>query len=581
MKRLTLSLIILAACTGQAWGATKTVCASGCDYANIAAVNAASFSAGDVIDGQNETYIVTASTDRLIPPSSGSSGGGYITFQNMVIEGAVSYNANCAMTGSSTYSCAGGATYAWTQYSGEIYQKRMASYVYQLLEDDVQMTPILYSNVDAMERGQFTMGGGTTYLYYRASDGSAPDTHVLKGTNRAVTNYPNMVYVNNVDYIKLKHITVNHASAGGTDVGVIGIFDADHVSIENCTLSENNRGILAKNSTNVSVDAATTVTLNYSDGLAVAGTADTIDLSGTYTYNGATQVFTSPTSVGYTTGDKGGIGIGGAEGNQTSITIHNAIVTNNGPPACNASTSQGGIYFGSSAPKVIRNITVRNSYIANNQGTGLYLDDCMDATIYGNVIAGNANLSSNSVHGILLSNNVNLGFTSGKIYGNTIASNRGPDGLYLTHTGAVDVKNNLFYDNGRPSSGSCGTTTTYGHLYTKYLVASWLTESNNLYYASGMGSDRLINDNATHVYTHSQLANWQSASGKGSGDVVSDPLLTATYGLNRNSPAIEAGLYLDGAYALGYNGTAQGCRRFDIGAMPYGGCWGRSTAVWR
>lgn len=56
MKRILAILIILCLLAGQAWGATKTVCSSGCDYATATdALESNAQSAGTIIEFQADT----------------------------------------------------------------------------------------------------------------------------------------------------------------------------------------------------------------------------------------------------------------------------------------------------------------------------------------------------------------------------------------------------------------------------------------------------------------------------------------------------------------------------------------------
>jgi len=146
---------------------------------------------------------------------------------------------------------------------------------------------------------------------------------------------------------------------------------------------------------------------------------------------GISAVSTDATLRHVTVTGNGMLGIHGSMAD--SLVVQDALVTGNNSERFNTSPVAGGI-------KVTRTtgVTVRDSVVTDNLGTGVWLDEsCADITVSGTTIARNAS------HGISLELSADA-----LVAGNHVLDNSG-DGIKINDTSRVQVWNNTFAGNGR------------------------------------------------------------------------------------------------------------------------------------
>lgn len=223
-------------------------------------------------------------------------------------------------------------------------------------------------------------------------------------------------------------------------------------------------------------------------------------------------------------------------------------------------SNRAGINCGSSS----HSLTIATNTITDNSGAGILIDArdyaisrqfpalygyCYDSSIYNNVISGNCSTSGAAIHmaqvkrcviknnlvysnlgsGVIFTDN-NLGAASGsvdnQVIHNTIVFQNasGSVGIYL---GPGCIRNQIV-DNivVRP-----GTTKSALELHNS--VSGYLYSDYNCFYGT-----------SGQVVSGMTLAAWKSFSGLDNHSIYADPLLTAQYTLNSNSPCIDIGLPL-------------------------------------
>jgi hypothetical protein len=204
----------------------------------------------------------------------------------------------------------------------------------------------------------------------------------------------------------------------------------------------------------------------------------------------------------------------------------------------------------------MRGNIIRNNYINACLG-GIYTRYQTNFKIYNNVILNSLD------NGIWFHINANAPTSAntfnayGEIYNNTVygSENRG---INNTTSNYLKIKNNLFIDNGRTSTGG------QEHIRIDKLIGHEI--DCNLYY--GLGKWRW----GTTIY--SSLSAWRTASGQDSLSLTTNPLVKSIsaldFSLTSGSPAINKGENLNSLFTIDYRGVPrpQG-NSFDIGAYEY------------
>jgi hypothetical protein len=534
-----LLLLIALLLPAPAWATTYNV-GPGQTYTTFAALHAAvTVQAGDIVDGGNNIFY-----ERVVP-------NGPATYRNFILDGTLSFDGTYSYSGSSYVS-----GYPWTQVgTTEIYRKTMSRTPYELLEDGVLMTPVVSasaptSNAD-LARGEYSYYGAAT-LYYRATNGADPSTHAIRGSNRTLDSPTvGLLYIYGIDGLTMDNVIVRHFNSGGAGV-LVGVYveNSSNITFTSFQAIYCKAGVTFRSVDDSSIDANSSVSYNYTEGLRVEGGSDRDTFSGSYSYNGRAKYYEGTTLVFKADGD--GIGVGGIGGTMTDIVVQDATLSYNGATSGDqwvGDEKGAGMYVGS-AYTMAAGVSLYRSQVYENHAFGLFFDgtDWTGGVIAYNVIRDNLDYGSADVTNAIDTNCQNAGYTSAAFYNNVIARNYGNAGLRIgCSSKPVTLRNNIFYNNGR-------TGTFRGDLYFGSSTLTNITESNNLFYRSGTGWDsaRVIDRNGTtYDRTHivgTSAGYWQYDTGKGANDIggITDPLfvslVTPDFSLQAGSPAINAGV---------------------------------------
>jgi len=212
-------------------------------------------------------------------------------------------------------------------------------------------------------------------------------------------------------------------------------------------------------------------------------------------------------------------------------------------------------------------ITIRNNYIHDNDGPGIFIEISNDARVYNNLIVSNvwSGISVNQSSGSVAYNNTIVGT---RVYAG-IQTSGGPriknfDRLEYEVLASNRFFNNLLVDN----PVGLGLPINDPHSMDNFA-------DNNLYYRSD-GNYRWDSD----IGVFTSLTDWQQATGCESNSLVGDPLLRVAAGdylLTSNSPCIDRGTNMVGLTAdylnwpRPFDGNGDGTNTVDIGAYEYQG----------
>ena len=235
-------------------------------------------------------------------------------------------------------------------------------------------------------------------------------------------------------------------------------------------------------------------------------------------------------------GTKGGITIW-ADGNQ----ILNCNIHNNGNPTSSSTEGKDGIYSseGTAGNVYAANYIHHNGRFGSNLDHGLYLCGQNEAVI-------NNVLFANSACGLQVAGYTTV--SNLKVYNNVMALN-GTDGIILWQSlNGVDIKNNIFYQNGHYGIGS----------YDAH--GSGVSVDNNLSFGNGYGDFSFSDGGSdysyhlgTHIYLDPHFANGTAAG--------FDAHLVA------GSPAIQAAVNLSSVFNADMDGSSRPISgAWDLGA---------------
>ncbi len=226
--------------------------------------------------------------------------------------------------------------------------------------------------------------------------------------------------------------------------------------------------------------------------------------------------------------------------------ILNNHIHHNGSPASTSTNGRDGAY---SDPNTSGNVYAGNTIDHNgrsgsNLDHGLYL--CGD-----NEVVLNNVLLANSSCGLQIAGYSTV--SNMKVYNNVMAFN-GTDGIVLWQDlSGIDIKNNIFYQNGHWGVGSCEAT------------GGGVVLNNNLSSGNGYGEFDFAGSGSTYSYSQA-------------GNVFADPrLINASSGsfdphLAAGSPGIRAGLNLYSVFTTDMTGAARPATgAWDLGVYICGG----------
>jgi len=239
-------------------------------------------------------------------------------------------------------------------------------------------------------------------------------------------------------------------------------------------------------------------------------------------------------------GPKGGITIW-ANNNQ----ILNCNIHNNGNPATSSTQGQDGIY----SDEVTSGNIYRANFIHHNGRTGSNLDHGLYVCGKNEVIINNI-LLANAAHGVQVA-----GYTTVanlKIYNNVMALNGGNGIVLWQYLSGIDIKNNIFYQNGH------------------YAIGSWDA------HGSGVNIDHNISFG--NAYGHFSFTDGASDySYNLTSTVYNDPQMVSTSSstfdphLKSTSPGVLSALNLYSTFTTDMAGALrQSSGAWDLGVYKYG-----------
>jgi len=244
--------------------------------------------------------------------------------------------------------------------------------------------------------------------------------------------------------------------------------------------------------------------------------------------NGSTSAVGEDYGIAFTSVDSG--------------TVSNCTITNTNQNDSFYSYSDATANYGSA-----NDLVFEKNYVSGSTRSCIGLGSNGEGTATGNIFRHNI-LTGCTRYGIYFYNDGTGTPAQVSVTNNTIVNNT-LGGIWVESANfPVLAKNNIFSSNGAPDVDFA-------------LSSSGLTSSNNLWYrASG---NVLAYNSAT--YTTANIATFEATA------VASDPLLTATYGLQSNSPAKDAGavLYTYAAHPGDFIGAKVYGSAPDIGAYEY------------
>ena len=246
-------------------------------------------------------------------------------------------------------------------------------------------------------------------------------------------------------------------------------------------------------------------------------------------------------------GPKGGITIW-SNGNQ----IRNCNIHNNGNPSSSSTDGRDGVY---SNQGTAGNVYAAN-YIHHNGRTGSNLDHGLYLCGQNEVVINNV-LFANSACGLQIAGYTTV--SNLRVDNNVIALN-GTDGIILWQSlNGIDIKNNIFYENGHYAVGSYAAT------------GSGIVVDHNLSFGNGYGNFNFTDGGSTYSYNLGTT-------------IYSDPLfLNPTANafdphLSPGSPAIQAGINLYSFFTTDLAGAARpSAGAWDLGAYVYASNSGDTT----
>jgi Bacterial Ig domain/Right handed beta helix region len=239
-------------------------------------------------------------------------------------------------------------------------------------------------------------------------------------------------------------------------------------------------------------------------------------------------------------GPKGGITIW-ANNNQ----ILNCNIHNNGNPASSSTQGQDGVYD----DEVVSGNVYRANYIHHNGRTGSNLDHGLYVCGKNELVINNVFLA-NSAHGVQVA-----GYTTVanlKICNNVMAMNGGNGIVLWQALSGVDIKNNIFYQNGHYAIGSWDAH------------GSGINIDHNISYGNAYGNFNFTDGASDYTYSLSS-------------PVYSDPQLmnasSSTFDahLKSSSPGVMSALNLYSTFTTDMAGALrQSSGAWDLGVYKYG-----------
>jgi hypothetical protein len=566
---LALSLILWASLS---WGATYTVCASGCDQTTIQAVfDGTDLAPDDIVEVRAASPGATATFRETVTWGSNDSGaaGNPVTLQGRAGDTIIISGSDLITT--------------WTQVGAtNVYQAACDWAANILYEDGVRKTFKTWNTNIAttdLAVNQWTLDTTGDLVYVWASDGADPDTHTMEiGVRNQVLD------TNEQSYLTIDGITLRDgndiAGADGTTIQV-GYNTVAGITIQNCTIERSaGVGILIGGVTATSFTINNcTIRNNGMHGIQVDGdfAAGTISNS-TVTGNGWGSV---RDSAQYS----------GIQGHLGNINIFGNTIYDNTSGTAFANNTNHGIYQACAHGVTAGAVNIyQNTIYDHDNGNGIKLIGY--SNVYRNLIYGNrgagieagqngtANVVYDIYYNVIYSNN------SGDAGSGIVEQTKGAGTISIT------INNNAIYKNADASCQEIAISDDVNVLTIKNNII-WATDTrrtvrlsvaqtgtvainNNLHWR-GDGDPHLYNAGADHTWVE-----WQG-HGYDAAGVNADPLFVSAtdFRLQSASPAKDVGddtVWSGTASITDYKGTniTNGAGTIvapgdtvDMGAMEY------------
>lgn len=216
MKTL-LTLFLYFILIGISHATTYTVCASGCDFANVAAVNAASLSSGDIVQfKRGETF-----TDTRINLVSG-----------------VTYTATSGAGADPIFDLTKAQT-GWTSYGSNIYysavgENNISDRPYVLLQDGTKLRFIpwdtdIATTAPKITPGTFSVDQPNAIIYVQTTDSADPTAKTMKRAN-----FQTYFYGTDKTNITISEIEIRYANQRG----IYCAYSCSDITVQGCTFTQ-------------------------------------------------------------------------------------------------------------------------------------------------------------------------------------------------------------------------------------------------------------------------------------------------------------------------------------------------------
>ena len=228
---------------------------------------------------------------------------------------------------------------SFTQVStSEIYKLATSSGIYQVWEDGVLLNPEAHSAdtestiQGALDRGDYTNKASPQTLYLRCSDGAAPSTHSLRGTDRGNDSSPGVIDTNDKSYLVIENPSVRGGQWNSTYACGVYIQSGTSITVKGLHAQDCRYGAVIRGGTNIRVDE---FTLLDTIGTGVYVDASNADLTNCYITKGRVERvcrmarYDSIDLQFALDGD--GVGVGHAGGTITNLVLTDNVFVDCGP----------------------------------------------------------------------------------------------------------------------------------------------------------------------------------------------------------------------------------------------------------
>jgi hypothetical protein len=517
---LALSLILWASLS---WGATYTVCASGCDQTTIqGALDAYDLAGNDVVEVRAASPGATATFRETVTWGSNDSGtaGNPVTLQGRAGDTIIISGSDLIAT--------------WTQVGATNVYQAACNWAAAILYEDATRRTFKAWNTNIattnLAVGEWTLDTTGDLVYVWASDGADPDTHTMEiGVRDAVINTNNQTYLT-FDGLTLRDANSSYNFKPGS-LTVTGII------LKNCTIERGHyNGVDLRGSTtatDIIIDNCI-IRNNGGFGIWVDNAYDSGTISNNTIYgNGIDSV---PHAQQYS-------GIQGYLGN---FNIYGNTIYSN------TATGQGGVGYSHGIYALVSTVVAniyQNTIYSHAMGDGIKLIG--SANVYRNKIYSNVNngiqCGQNGVTNVVYSIYYNVIYSNGTSGSGILESTKGAGTLSLS------IYNNLVWKNGGDAQQEIKVTDDVTVLNIKNNILNATDTRRTIWMLAQTGTVAINNnlhwrtDGDPAIYFAGGVHTWAQWQGHGydANGVNADPLFvssaTGDFRLLSTSPALNVG----------------------------------------